>query len=151
MHRAKPVAGMLDDYFIIIKRVRDRSHLTRWTWEIQRKSELLGVKYNGNEYVTAQDATNGTTPNYLNARKRGRPIWFLINCVACWEFFLFYPFPALDLLMFGAWFILWRRERQAILRGRAVTGATSIAPRQPPLDSALAGSRGANTRTRQAS
>ena len=45
MHRAKPVAGMLDDYFIIIKRVRDRSHLTRWTWEIQRKSELLGVKY----------------------------------------------------------------------------------------------------------
>ena len=49
MHRAKPVAGMLDDYFIIIKRVRDRSHL------IQRKSELLGVKYNGNEYVTAQD------------------------------------------------------------------------------------------------
>ena len=44
-----------------------------------------------------------------------------------------------------------RRVRQAILRGRAVTGATSIAPRQPPLDSALAELRGANTRTRQAS
>jgi hypothetical protein len=76
---------------------------------------------------------------------------FLIYCVACWEYFLFEPLIALNLLMIGFIFVGRRRERQAILRGRAVTGATSIAPRQPPLDSALAGSRGANTRTRQAS
>ena len=38
---------------------------------------------------------------------------------------------------------LQRGRTVVFLRGRAVTGATSIAPRQPPLDSALAASRGA--------
>jgi hypothetical protein len=28
--------------------------------------------------------------------------------------------------MFGAWFVLWRRERQAILRGRADVDAKEV-------------------------
>jgi hypothetical protein len=40
---------------------------------------------------------------------------------------LFEPLIALNLLMIGFIFVGRRRERQAILRGRAVTGATSIA------------------------
>jgi hypothetical protein len=58
MHRAKPVAEQRDDYFVIIKRVgRHRmARRNRWTWEIRRRSEPLGVKYNGNKYPTPQDA-----------------------------------------------------------------------------------------------
>ena len=42
---------------------------------------------------------------------------FLIYCVACWEYFLFEPLIALNLLMIGFIFVGPRRERQAILRG----------------------------------
>jgi hypothetical protein len=58
MHRAKPVAGKLDDYLVIVKRVgppRARPRM-RWTWEIRRRSKPLGVKYNGNQFATPQDA-----------------------------------------------------------------------------------------------
>jgi hypothetical protein len=57
MHRAEPGAEKLDDYFVIIKRwARLPTHRTRWTWEIQRRSEPLRVKYNGNDFATPQDA-----------------------------------------------------------------------------------------------
>ena len=29
---------------------------THWTWEIHRRSKPLGVKFDGDEYATAQDA-----------------------------------------------------------------------------------------------
>jgi hypothetical protein len=58
MHRAEPVAEKLDDYFVIIKRWArlPRHHRNRWTWEIQRRSKPLRVKYNGNDFATPQDA-----------------------------------------------------------------------------------------------
>jgi hypothetical protein len=58
MHRAKRIAEQLDNYFVIIKRCRHhRSPLqTRWTWEILRRSKPLGVIFDGDEYVTPQDA-----------------------------------------------------------------------------------------------
>ena len=37
---------------------------------------------------------------------------FLIYCVACWEYFLFEPLIALNLLMIGFIFVGRRRERQ---------------------------------------
>jgi hypothetical protein len=56
MHRAKRVAEPLGDYFVITKLVGRRTRPIRWTWEIRRRSKLLGVKYEGEEYATAQDA-----------------------------------------------------------------------------------------------
>jgi hypothetical protein len=58
MHRAKPVAEKLDDYFAIIKRCGHHrtAQRTRWTWEIRRRSKPHGVKYNGNDFATPQDA-----------------------------------------------------------------------------------------------
>jgi hypothetical protein len=59
MHRAKPVAENLgDDYFLIIKRCwrSRRVRRPRWTWEIRRRSKPVNVKYDGDEYRTAQDA-----------------------------------------------------------------------------------------------
>ena len=59
MHRAGPVAEKLDDYFVLIKRCGPRGvkrRRTRWTWEIQRRSMPLGVKYHGDQYATPQDA-----------------------------------------------------------------------------------------------
>jgi hypothetical protein len=56
MHRAKPVAERLNDYFVIIKRCGHRSRRTHWTWEIQRRSKPLGIKYNGGDFATPQDA-----------------------------------------------------------------------------------------------
>ena len=38
---------------------------------------------------------------------------FLIYCVACWEYFLFEPLIALNLLMIGFIFVGRRRERQS--------------------------------------
>ena len=59
MHRAKPVAEKFsDDYFVIVKRVgppRARPRM-RWTWEIRHRSKPLGVKYDGNQFATPQDA-----------------------------------------------------------------------------------------------
>jgi len=40
----------------------------------------------------------------------------LIYCVTTWEFFLFQPLIAVNLLMFGAIFVGLRRERPALLR-----------------------------------
>jgi hypothetical protein len=58
MHRAKPVAQQLDDYFVIIKRCGHHRcpPQTRWAWEIRRRSKPVYVKYDGDEYLTAQDA-----------------------------------------------------------------------------------------------
>jgi hypothetical protein len=59
MHRAKPVAEKLNDYFVIIKRCGRHpsdQRRTRWTWEIQRRSKPLGIKYNGGNFATPQDA-----------------------------------------------------------------------------------------------
>jgi hypothetical protein len=60
MHRAEPVAEQLDDYFVLIKRCGPgrgvRRHRTRWTWEIRRRSEPLGVKYDGDDFAIPQDA-----------------------------------------------------------------------------------------------
>jgi hypothetical protein len=58
MHRTKPAAVKLDDYFVILKRRADhrKTPQTRWTWEIQRRSKPLGIKFDGSEYATAQDA-----------------------------------------------------------------------------------------------
>ena len=56
MHRAKRVEEPLNDYFVITKLVGPRTRPIRWTWEIRRRSKLLGVKYEGEEYATAQDA-----------------------------------------------------------------------------------------------
>ena len=36
---------------------------------------------------------------------------FLIYCVACWELFLFYPWPAVNLLMIGVIVVGRWRER----------------------------------------
>jgi hypothetical protein len=59
MRRAKPVVEKLNDYFVIIKRCgrhpSDRRR-TLWTWEIQRRSKSLGIKYNGGNFTTPQDA-----------------------------------------------------------------------------------------------
>lgn len=56
MHRAKRVAEPLADYFVITKLVGPRTRPIRWTWEIRRRSTPLGVKYDGEEYATAQEA-----------------------------------------------------------------------------------------------
>ena len=56
MHRAKRVAKPLNDYFVITKLVGPRTRPIRWTWEIRRRSKPLGVKYEAEEYSTAQDA-----------------------------------------------------------------------------------------------
>lgn len=56
MHRAKRVAEPVDDYFLITKLVGPRTRPIRWTWQIRRRSMPLGVKYDGEEYATAQDA-----------------------------------------------------------------------------------------------
>jgi hypothetical protein len=56
LHRAKPVVEPLAEYFVITKLVRPGTLPIRWTWEIQRRSMPLGVKYDGEEYATAQDA-----------------------------------------------------------------------------------------------
>jgi hypothetical protein len=56
MERAK--LAPVEDYFIIIKRCADhrKTPQTHWTWEIQRRSKPLGIKLDGDEYATAQDA-----------------------------------------------------------------------------------------------
>jgi hypothetical protein len=58
MHRAEPAAGKLDDYFVIIKRRGSyrRPNRTRWTWQIQRRSMPLDVKFDDVKYVTPQEA-----------------------------------------------------------------------------------------------
>jgi hypothetical protein len=56
MHRAKRVAEPVDDYFLITKLVGPRTRPIRWTWQIRRRSMPLRVKYDGEEYATAQDA-----------------------------------------------------------------------------------------------
>jgi hypothetical protein len=56
MHRAKRVTEPLNDYFVITKLVGPRTRPIRWTWQIRRRSKPLGVKYDGEEYATAQDA-----------------------------------------------------------------------------------------------
>jgi hypothetical protein len=58
MHRAKPVAERLDDYFVIVKRCghHRNTRQTRWTWEIRRRSTPLGVRFDGDEFATPQDA-----------------------------------------------------------------------------------------------
>jgi hypothetical protein len=56
LHRAKRVAELPEDYFVITKLVGPGTLTIRWTWEIQRRSMPLGVKYDGEEYDTAQDA-----------------------------------------------------------------------------------------------
>ena len=56
MHRAKRVEEPLNDYFVITKLVGPRTRPIRWTWQIRRRSMPLGVKYDGEEYATAQDA-----------------------------------------------------------------------------------------------
>ena len=56
MHRAKRVAEPLNDYFVITKLVGPRIRPIRWTWQIRRRSMPLSVKYDGEEYATAQDA-----------------------------------------------------------------------------------------------
>jgi hypothetical protein len=56
VHSAKPRAEPLDDYFVITKLVGPRTRPIRWTWEIRPRSMPLGVKYDGQEYATAQDA-----------------------------------------------------------------------------------------------
>jgi hypothetical protein len=57
MHRAKPVAEKLDDYFVIIKRFRQHRTARRsgWTWEIRRTTPR-GAKYRGVQYATPQAA-----------------------------------------------------------------------------------------------
>ena len=48
---------LANDYFVIVKFVGlPRARPKRWTWEIRLRSKQLGVKYEGEEYVTAQDA-----------------------------------------------------------------------------------------------
>ena len=59
MERAKQVVAPFDDYFVIIKRCvvdHRKTPQTHWTWEIKRRSKPLGVKFDGDEYTTAQDA-----------------------------------------------------------------------------------------------
>ena len=58
MQHAKRVVAPFDDYFVIIKRCVDhrKTPQTRWTWEIQRRSKPLGVKFDGDEFATPQDA-----------------------------------------------------------------------------------------------
>ena len=56
VHRAKRRAALLAAYFVITKLVGPRVRPIRWTWEIRRRSGQLGVKYDGEEYATAQDA-----------------------------------------------------------------------------------------------
>jgi len=56
MQRAQRAAERPDDYFVIVKRVRHRSILTRWTWEIRRRSKPLGVTFDGDDYTTPQEA-----------------------------------------------------------------------------------------------
>jgi hypothetical protein len=56
LHRAKRAAELPEDYFVITKLVGPGTLPIRWTWEIQRRSMPLGVKYDGEEYATAQDA-----------------------------------------------------------------------------------------------
>ena len=56
MHRAKRVAEPRNDYFVITKLVGPRTRPIRWTWQIRRRSMPLSVKYDGEEYATAQDA-----------------------------------------------------------------------------------------------
>jgi hypothetical protein len=58
MHRAEPVAEKLDDYFVLIKRCGPRrvKRRIRWTWEIRRRSEPFGVKYDGDDFTTPQEA-----------------------------------------------------------------------------------------------
>ena len=56
MHRAKRAAEPLNDYFVITKLVGPRTRPIRWTWQIRRRSKPLDVKYDGEEYATAQDA-----------------------------------------------------------------------------------------------
>ena len=48
--------GQSDDYFVIEKRIRHRSILTRWKWEILRRSRRLDVSFTGDEYATPQEA-----------------------------------------------------------------------------------------------
>jgi hypothetical protein len=58
MQRAKRAVAQFDDYFVIIKRSQRhrRDRRGRWTWEIQRRSKPLGIKYDGREFATPQDA-----------------------------------------------------------------------------------------------
>jgi hypothetical protein len=57
MHRAEPRAKKLDnDYFVITELVGPRTRPIRWTWKIRRRSAPLGVKIDGEEYATPQDA-----------------------------------------------------------------------------------------------
>jgi len=58
MDRTKRGVAPFDDYFVIIKRCVDhrKTPQTHWTWEIHRRSKPLGVKLDGDEYATAQDA-----------------------------------------------------------------------------------------------
>jgi hypothetical protein len=56
MHRAKRIEEPLKDYFVITKLVGPRTRPIRWTWQIRRRSKPLDVKYDGEEYATAQDA-----------------------------------------------------------------------------------------------
>jgi len=53
-YMARERSDLTTDYFVIIKPCgRPRS---RWTWEIQRSSKPLGVKYEGDDFATPQDA-----------------------------------------------------------------------------------------------
>jgi hypothetical protein len=53
MQHAKRVVAPLDDYFVIIKRCVDhrKTPQTCWTWEIQRRSKPLGVKFDFSDQI----------------------------------------------------------------------------------------------------
>jgi hypothetical protein len=51
-----------------------------------------------------------------------RRLPFLLYCLACWEYFLFEPLVSINLLCFGFWFVLARREWQALKAARETQG-----------------------------
>jgi hypothetical protein len=97
---------------------------------------LIPTKYQGRLHIIAP-GTDDVQGKIAAAHRFGWPdvsgcrMWripFLIYCVACWEYFLFEPLIALNLLMIGFIFVGRHRELQAILRGRAVTAARPLLP-----------------------